>query len=482
MESMRAVGYSIRTAIADIIDNSITAEATIIDIRLRSEGDFPYIVFIDDGRGMSGVTARHAMQLAGTYSSEGREESDLGRFGLGLKTASLSQCKRLTLVTKLADGTVTALVWDLDHIADTKQWSLLVLDAQEYSGLPGFGQLSSMTQGTLVLWEKLDRIGTGFDRSRALDAALVDVAEHVSLVFHRFLAGEDSLPKLRIVLNGTEIVPADPFLARSPRTQVSRREVLMIEGSEVAVQAFTLPYLNKMSASERKRAQVAGGIRDSQGFYIYRGRRLVIWGTWFRLMPKTDLGKLARVKVDIPNSLDHLWNLDIKKSSAVPPNVVRERLRGLATSMIEPSRRVHNFRGRASIENDPIIRPWTLVIDRDSFRYEVNRQHPALREVTDRLDQIALQQLDVALRILESTFPVQDLHNRMSSDAISTQVSDDLDLLRGILRELWQHRPAKHEPAAAFVTRMMTVEPLHQLLGERLALIQEFELLEQGTP
>lgn len=477
MESMRAVGYSTRTAVADIIDNSITAKARTIEIRVHSEGETPYVAILDDGTGMSGDAARHAMQLAGTYSGGERGEADLGRFGLGLKTASLSQCQRLTLATK-ADGEITVLRWDLDHIAKTREWSLLVLDEADCSELPEYERLADRSHGTLILWERLDRFPAGSGRPAIIDQTMVDVRDHLSLVFHRFLAFEAPFPKVDILLNGTRIEPADPFLTKSPRTQVSRQEVLLIEGRKVNVQAYTLPYLNKMSSVDRRRAQVAGGIRDSQGFYVYRGGRLVIWGTWFRLMPKTDMGKLARVRVDIPNSLDHLWSLDIKKSSAVPPNVVKDRLRALATSMIKPSQKVHEYRGRKLTVDDPIIRPWMIVLDRDNFRYEVNRQHPALAAVADQLDQVGVRQLEIAFRILEGTFPFQDLHNRMSSDAVPVQEPQDLDLLRGILKEMWLRSLGGTETAADFVTRMLVVEPLHQLQAERLMIIQEFETME----
>jgi hypothetical protein len=477
IESMRAVGYSTLTAVADIIDNSITAKARTIEILVHSDGENPYIAVLDDGTGMHGDAARHAMQLAGNSSSGERRADDLGRFGLGLKTASWSQCKRLTLVTKV-DGEVSSLAWDLDFVSETQEWRLLVLEEEDYSVLPEFERLSGRQHGTLILWEKLDRFPDGPGRSRVIDQTMVDVRDHLALVFHRFLAGEAPLEKLSIVLNGTEIEAADPFLSKSPRTQVSRQETLLVDGQQISVQAYTLPYLNKMSAADRQRAQIAGGIRDSQGFYVYRGGRLVIWGTWFRLMPKTDMGKLARVKVDIPNSLDHLWSLDIKKSSAVPPSIVKDRLRALAASMIEPSQKVHKYRGLKNAIDDPITRPWNLVLDRDNFRYEVNREHPALISVLNQLDQDGLRHLEMALRIIEGGFPVQDLHNRMSGDAVPTQETVDLELLRGILKEMWLHSRGGAENAEQFVTRMLAVEPLHQLKTEHVTIVQELEASE----
>jgi hypothetical protein len=479
MESMRAVGYSTQTALADIVDNSITAKASTIDILVRSDGEDPYIAILDDGIGMNGDAIRHAMQLAGTYSESDRESDDLGRFGLGLKTASLSQCRRLTLISKV-DGVLSAVSWDLGHIAATNEWSLLVLDPAEIERLPGYSKLEVLQHGTLVVWSDLDRFPKTANRAALIDQAVADTMDHLSLVFHRFLDGESGLRKIRLNVNGNELSAADPFLTGARGVQPSRRETLIVDGREIAVQAFTLPYLGKMSASDRRKASVAGGIRESQGFYVYRGSRLVIWGTWFRLMPKSDLGKLTRVKVDIPNSLDHLWSLDIKKSSAVPPSVVRDRLRTLASSMSEPSRRVHTYRGRREPQNDPISRTWNVIADRDTFRYEINREHPALLALTNNMESGALRDLETTLKVIETTFPVQDLHNRMSGDAVPEPLPDNLHVLRVLVVRAWSTNPDATETREAFVDRMLTVEPFDALAAERAEILGSIEHETRG--
>jgi len=464
MESMRAVGYSLTTALADLVDNSVTAKARRIEIVFSSEPQ-PVLSILDDGIGMDGDAARHAMQLAGTSSTSERAADDLGRFGLGLKTASLSQCRRLTLLTK-TDGRVTGLVWDLDHIVETNQWSLMVLDDEEIARVPEYTNLLALTSGTLVVWEKLDRpLGGSADVSKAFDSQMVEAREHLSLVFHRFISGEPPYARTSIAINYVDLQAADPFLTTSSRTQTSAEESIEVAGQEIVVKAFTLPFLNKMTSVERKRASIAGNLRDSQGFYVYRGGRLVIWGTWFRLMPKNDSGKLTRVRVDIPNSLDYLWSLDIKKSSAVPPAVVRDRLKLLAGSMVLPSQRVHSFRGVKVDES--LVRPWNLTIDRDTFRYEINRAHPLLDRISAVLDEKSLRDFESALRVLEITFPVQDLVNRVSSDLALTEV-DDKDSLRSVLLGLWRQRNAA-SPAitsAEFLTSMLSVEPFDELRSD----------------
>jgi len=466
---MRAVGYSFRTAIADVVDNSITAHASEIDIGVNTSEFF--VTVFDNGDGMDGEEARRAMQLAGKSSATSRDSADLGRFGLGLKTASLSQCRKLTLVTKKA-GQLTGLVWDLDHVARTNQWSLIVLGEPEIAEVPGAARLALIPSGTLLVWENFDRLSDDISaRAKELDQSIVDAREHLSLVFHRFLSGEAGVPKLTIRTNGSEIVPADPFLSNARGAQSSVIESVNVQGHVIDVKSFTLPFMNSMSAAQRKSALVAGSLRDAQGFYIYRAFRLVIWGTWFRLVPKNDSGKLTRVRVDIPNALDHLWSLDIKKSSAVPPPEIRERLKALAGAMMEPSHKAITYRGRKAPDNDDLIRPWDLVEDRDEFRYRINRSHPLLLPVTAALDAAGLRELENALRVIETTFPSQDLHNRMSNDQVPVQSTVDLQVWRDVLREMWNQAQPTKQSAADFIEQMLGIEPMDQLKWEKDSLV-----------
>lgn len=177
LESMRSVGYDLNTAVADVIDNSIAAGANNIDIRYCDYGEKPYIAIVDDGNGMDRETAIHAMQLAGTNSEETRSANDLGRFGLGLKTASLSQCRSL-MVTSLQHGNMSTFRWDLDHVAQTNSWTLEELSrSYTYVALPAKVQsLMPTSHGTCVLWRKLDRLSSVFGRNvQDLDRAMHDL-------------------------------------------------------------------------------------------------------------------------------------------------------------------------------------------------------------------------------------------------------------------------------------------------------------------
>lgn len=457
MESMRAVGYTLQTAIADLIDNSISAEATSVDIFFGSH-PHPYVALVDNGEGMTAENAIEAMRLAGANPMKSRKAKDLGRFGLGLKTASLSQCRDLVLVSK-RDGVLCGFEWNIDHMIEQQTWSLLVLAEEELRELPRFNELAALTSGTLVIWRNLDRLeATVGDLGSSFDAAMMDVRSHLALVFHRFLAGEHG-SNLKISLNRVPVQGSDPFLESNKATQMGPSESFSVGGERIDVQPYTLPHLARMTTAEKKRAQVAGRVRDSQGFYIYRGKRLVIWGTWFRIAPKDDMGKLARVKVDIPNTLDHLWSLDIKKASATPPPQVRENLRRIAGRIVEPSKRVHLYRGRVVQQQSRASPMWNVVDDRGAFRYEINRQHPALELLTDQMTPDDVGQMSVLLSLLESTFPVEDAYNRLGQDESHSPLGASDPELEGLASALWRAHSAGGGSPEQFVAAMASIEP-----------------------
>ena len=317
MESTRAIGYSLEAAIADIVDNSIAAKSGKVQISFFPIGD-AYVCILDDGAGMDAAAIDTAMQYGSRSPSETRELSDLGRYGLGLKTASLSQCRVLTVISKQKDR-IVGRRWDLDYVIHTQSWSLQILEEEDFSSVPHIDDLLSQESGTLVVWQNLDRMLMGeMDFERALGRKMDEVRSHLELVFHRYLSGERGIKRLDILFNNVKIKPADPFLIKKS-TQAMDDEVLVIEGQRIVVRPFILPHISKMTAEEKEALGGKEGIRKQQGFYVYRNKRLVVWGTWFRMMRQGDLSKLARVMVDIPNGLDDLWTLDIKKSHAMPP-------------------------------------------------------------------------------------------------------------------------------------------------------------------
>lgn len=460
MESMRAVGYTLETAIADIIDNSISAEATRVDIFFNSEKP-DHLAILDNGHGMASREICHAMRLAGRNPSSQRGDGDLGRFGLGLKTASLSQCRSLTVVSKRAGGDLAGYVWDLDHLAETGRWSLMELTATEIADLPRIDGLSKLASGTLVLWRKLDRLTGAPGTSRAsLDDQLLSARQHLALVFHRYLAGESGRP-FSIAMNQIEPPRIDPFLGHHRATQLGRTESFEVEGQTVTVRPYTLPFLNKLTARDRELAGTGATLRDTQGLYIYRQLRLVIWGTWFRIVPKDDDGRLARVQVEIPNTLDHLWALDIKKSAAVPPPEVRSKLRRIVDRIVEPSRSVHRYRGRKASNADPVTHVWELIEERDGFRYGINRQHPLISNLASIGGGLVERSVDRVLSLIENSFPVHDAYNRMGADQAVAAAPIESDELLSLAVSLWEATGRDSGSVDDFVMALRYVEPFN---------------------
>jgi hypothetical protein len=457
MESMRAVGYTLETAVADIIDNSISASATKVDIYFNS-AVADHLAIIDDGDGMTADEIQNAMRLAGRGPNAARGTSDLGRFGLGLKTASLSQCRILTVVSRKEER-ICGYTWNLDHLAATGRWALLELSEPEIRDLPRAPEFLAAAHGTMVLWRDLDKLSESPGTSSAsLDEALLRTREHLALVFHRYLNGEHGRP-FAIQLNGRAPEKIDPFLKDHRATQHGPVESFDIEGEVVRVRPYTLPFISKLSTRDRQRAGVATTLRESQGFYIYREMRLVIWGTWFRIMPKDDTGRLARVQVDVPNSLDHLWALDIKKSAAVPPPAIKRELKRIVDRIIEPSRTVHRYRGRAAGGTDPITRVWTLIEDRDGFRYSINRDHPLINAIGAESDPAALRDIGRALQLIEETFPIHDAHNRLGGDQVPVTGPADDDAVLSLAQQLWVVGQTEGRTAEEFIEQLRFVEP-----------------------
>jgi hypothetical protein len=276
IESTRAIGYSLEAAVADIIDNSIAAGAGKVDISFFPI-DGAYIAILDNGNGMNAAELNSAMQYGSKNPADIRDAKDLGRFGLGLKTASLSQSRCLTVVTKQHDA-VEARRWDIDYVAETGSWSLLVLDEAEIAEVPQIDKLMSNQSGTLVVWQKLDRLKAGeINFEQALGRKIDGVREHLALVFHRYISGEKGITKLSISINGGEIYPADPFLIKKS-LKVMDDETLVIHGQKIIVRPYILPHISQMTRDEIESLGGKEGLRRQQGFYVYRNKRLLVWG------------------------------------------------------------------------------------------------------------------------------------------------------------------------------------------------------------
>jgi len=458
VESMRAVGYSFESALADLLDNSISAGASTVAINFPP--DCSYIGILDNGHGLAPDDLTSAMRHGSTNPLAVRSGSDLGRFGLGLKTASLSQCRRLTVVS-LKDRVLSGRRWDLDLVERRQDWILEVLETKQLASLPCVGLLAQAEHGTLVLWESFDRLAAGHGSIvDAVEEGIDQARHHLGLIFHRFIVGEFGQGKLLITINNDPIEPQDPFLVGNRATQALPEEKIIVEGASISVQAFILPHPTKLS---RKDIVLAGGEKDlfrDQGFYIYRSRRLLLHGTWFRLIAIGELTKLARVRVDIPNSLDHLWSIDIKKSVAIPPKAVRSALSRIVDKIAEGSRRVYTYRGRTSVDRR-LFYAWDKIEGREGVAYRINREHPLVATLSSKLSEEELSLLSGLLETIEASLPLDALYADLAQSraALSQDAGLDEDVLYEIARPLVAAYEKEVGGADAMLAKLKFVEP-----------------------
>jgi len=413
-ESMRDLGYSLETAIADIIDNSISAKATKIDVFCNLAADNPSLCIIDNGSGMTAENLLLALTHGAMSPKAKRLSTDLGRFGLGLKTASFSQCRQLTVITSQEDK-ISAAQWDLDLVDQRDDWIITVLEDHEIRDFEFIERLPS--NGAMVVWRKLDRLFedmSGVRRDEVVNEKLNLVEHHLALVFHRFLAGEfKQFSKITMRINGHGIVPFDPFCRTNKATQLMPEEKVVVDGAIVKIQPFILPHHSKLSAADYNFYQNRSDFISNQGAYVYRNGRLMAWGDWFRLVPKGEATKLARVQIDFPNTLDESWTIDIKKSRARPPLAVRARLRQIIARITGSSTRVHRGRGKKLFDeiNAPL---WERYADQDNVRYAVNMKHPLIESIIKGLSTEQAEILITVLEVLASSLPVEMIYSDYS--------------------------------------------------------------------
>lgn len=368
----------------------------------------------DNGHGMTENELETAMRYGSHNPGDVRSRTDLGRFGLGLKTASLSQCRKLTVMSKRNERLVAAC-WDLDHISKTGNWSLQFWSGDEVRNLPGYSTfLEEHKSGTVVLWQKFDRLQQESTNVQCSFDEKIELArKHVALVFHRFLNAEGNKERISITFNDDQVTGVDPFLTRHPATQPMPEQCLRINGEEIRVKPYILPFASKLGAKDLRHIGGTDDLRQHQGFYIYRNRRLIIWGTWFRLFRKNELGKLARIRVDIPNSLDSIWEIDVKKSTAALPSFIKKNLADIVHNAVCRSERVYRYRGR-NIQTDNLTHIWEPIDARGAFYYRINRETDIYKMLESCLDENGISLLNSFITILESSFPYADAYYHMA--------------------------------------------------------------------
>ena len=472
VEAMRSLGYTLESAVADIVDNSLSHGASHIQIRFVWAGPHSVISISDNGCGMSELRLVEAMRAGSHDPRADRAPGDLGRFGLGLKTASFSQASRLSVLTKSIGQLEATRIWDLPHITRVNDWLLLRIASSDADQHASWRR--GHPSGTCVVWEKLDRIvgDAGIDNEtahRAFMEAADRVGKHLAIVFGEFLVGANAVT---IELGNVAVSRWDPFMRDHVATQVLPKEHLRCGQQGVLVQPYVLPHHSKLTRAEFEAASGAKGWNSHQGFYIYRNRRLISAGGWLSLgLTRDEHLKLARIRVDLGNDVDFEWKLDVRKSVASPPFALRQELRRSARLTRERAQEVYRHRGRRIVAASPEDHSslWEARLMRGKTLFRISREHPVVRALTST-DENG-RALEALLKLVEQTVPLAAIYIRHAEapdeqpapfdDTKDRQFSDMLsDLYLGL-----RSAGRSHEQAIASLSALSAAKSRVHLLA-----------------
>jgi len=432
MGSLRSMGYTFESAVADIVDNSISAHASFVKILFPTNPlDAIAVGIIDDGDGMTCDELFEAMRYGSMASEEERDIEDLGRFGMGMKAASLSQCRNLTVVSFDLNSNLSAYSWDYDYIQTKQDWIVQELSIDEIKNLPYIDFLIEQKKGTLVLWRNFDVLSKSSDGQ--VYETLVDLRKSLenamALIFHRFLS-QSNTNKLKLFINSLLIKPLDPFLERHPKTTSKKERTIAIDDSDgieriISIKPFILPFATDLSDTDKKLIGGIENLRAKQGFYIYRNNRLIIWGTWFGMKPRAELTKNARIRVDIPNTLDDIWGIDIKKQNASIPKRILNQLKKTVMDALEISVNQQNYRGRTAKIDDDTDYIWDRKEGRNRmYYYQINRESKLFQFVKDKMTEEDYGYLEMLVTEIENNIPTQQMYIDKSNEAIVVEEPD----------------------------------------------------------
>jgi len=485
VDSLRAFPYSAPSAIADLIDNSITAKARNVRVFARWDAGNPSVEVVDDGDGMTRDRLTEALRFAGMGPSSPRASADLGRFGLGLKTASLSQCSRVT-VTTVQNNVVSNLGWDVDELRNGDGRWIPTKASRET--VERHRALIGGSSGTVVCWQKLDRL-LGPDslqhNSDDLDSVFEKVVDHLEMVFHRFMSRQsaDGKPQLAIYVNERRLIPWDPFLDAYPVAgQVRKVEDQNIDlpSGVSSVAGFVLPTEREAEADGHADLWRQAGRRrwnQLQGFYVYRLDRLITQGGYLGLDRVPDEHtKLARIAIELDNNTDNDWLLDVTKSAVTPPARARAQLDRVARFVCSEASNRYRQRVRTfckTCKKRPCVCPrapkfelvWTcpnLVDERGKFT--INEQHSMIKGFRKGLTDEQAREFHRIIQLISKTVPISFIRGIPATEEKDyvdrfDDRKESVTLVRELIQMAFSSRTAAGEPISAIRQSLLMIEP-----------------------
>lgn len=444
--AMRAFGYDLSMALCDIIDNSITAGSTFIELDYSWNHGKPWIRVKDNGSGMSDSELFNAMRYGSQSPLEKRAENDLGRFGLGLKTASFSQCKCLTVASKKKLKKKVFRCWDLDHVVKVNDWELFKQPYEDAIDL--LKPLDELEHGTIVLWQNIDRLlGTDDleddEGHEAFNSKFSLIPRYIEMVFHRFLEGKNGI---KISVGAHKCKAWDPYLKNNSQTQP--QTMVSLEHGKIQLQAYILPHVSKRTEAETEEGGGIYGWNAHQGIYVYRNKRLIVPGGYldFNIKPEEHY-KLVRIQLDLPNNMDHEWLIDVRKHAASVPAHLRKAIEKDTKAARNIAVKVYRERAPRKLPRD--IRPdsssiWLKSRKNDKIIYTINKKSEAIKYLLDQAS-ISKSLISKLFYIIENSLPhrgiimdnseIEDCHVDLPED-LNAPTTEMLKVYESYCREI----------------------------------------------
>ena len=436
IKALGSSGYTIESAIADIVDNSISNGASRIDVSFERNGPNSYIEVSDNGNGMNKPDLQNAMRLAEKSIDDVRDEGDLGRFGVGMKTASCSFCNELQVVSKGSSGLVNSYIFPFD----SDRWVIKEVEVSQ--------DLIIYPTGTKVIWRRLRLSNDPNENNRILcdiDGTFYemcdDVAHHLSKVFGLILLKGD----VEIFVNGNKLEGWTPFAVpgNGPFSQCTFKEhSFLIGGKHIRVECYLLPNKSKMNQNQLDYVTCGGEgpLADFEGFYVYRNNRLLSCDNWqgmkgFGLSEKYNYARIG-IWFDSSVETDKYFGVNFAKNHVQFPSEFCQYLKPIAKSIRQKSANSYDFKAnprpykRRSKSDD--IQVWTVTKNSSFSKFTVNENHPLVKRFTEGLDK---KRKTALFKLLEREFPFKELE--VSLPGINEYSEDEL---RQMMEEEFQQK------------------------------------------
>jgi hypothetical protein len=439
IEMLSSIGYSLNSAISDIIDNSIHAvhlneqKNPSIHINIPPGNDAPQISILDNGIGMNERELRESMIIGCKNPNDKRGEMDLGRFGSGLKTASFSQASVLTVVTKKL-GKISGARFNKDTIKKTDRWSLELLEDKDLNDID-IQELIENESGTLVIWSGLEKYkfknNSHQDIETMIALDILALKKHLSHFFHKFMG------KISFYVNGDCLVPFDPFLQKNKGYQEGIEETFLIGGGEISIKYHIIPNIYNLTKEQEEQLGGKEELTSKQGLYIYRADRLIVEGDWMGIAPKTEMNGLVRIEMHVPTTLDKEWDIDVKKTTLRLPNSVKQRLKRITQEPRKRSKKSIIYRG----DQEKINEFWDIRDDRHKkiINYEISTKNKEIKQLVKGLDKKSLSLLNIYLKELAIAIPLNHIAN--SINLLPKEIQPELidfTRLEEELKKIWK--------------------------------------------